>query len=76
MYLPAESMLVQEWTRPHGQYAGLRPAWLLQASECWHGTDNGTDRQQDENIMPLLQAVYGITAVERTFPKFVYDDNN
>jgi len=26
--------------------------------------------------MPLLQAVYGITAVERTFPKFVYDDNN
>jgi len=23
-----ETMLAQEWTRPHGEHAGLQPSWL------------------------------------------------
>jgi len=58
-----ESMLVQEWTCPQGQRAGLRTAcwptagmaghWL--AELCWQRTDTGTAGQQDghgEDIMP------------------------
>jgi len=47
----------------HGQCAGLWPSWLvygLQASWCWLGMDNRTDRQQErqgENIKQPLQAM-------------------
>ena len=31
----AESVLPQEWTRPHGQRAGLRPSWLVYGYRGW-----------------------------------------
>ena len=43
-----ESMLAQEWTHPHGQYAGVgvRPSFLAygqRGSACCHGTDRERD---------------------------------
>ena len=35
----------KEWTRLHGQHAGLWPSPLaMQASRCWHGTHIMTDK--------------------------------
>jgi len=57
-----ESMLVQEWIRPHDSVlAYTHAAGALRASRCCHGTDNQTNRRregQGENKMPWALKSY------------------
>jgi len=38
-----ESMMVEEWTRPHGQCAGLQPSWLAYSYRSY-GEPDGLSR--------------------------------
>jgi len=46
--LPAgEFMLAQEWTRAHGQHAGLWPCWPMAIVAAVSSADSKPDRDQD-----------------------------